>query len=104
MDGMIDAPQTTVHNLKHEAMRAGDVRIDRRTALGNEFVLGAHGGRMEVIAKFAAAERARLASQPARRAAVQALHGRRLFCWCAPLACHGDVLALLAAELVECDG
>jgi len=94
---------TTIHNLKREGLRPGDVRIDRRTDLGNEFVLGRDGPRAEVIAKFEAAERARLDGPEgaARRARVAGLHGRRLFCWCAPLACHGDVLAKLAAELVE---
>jgi hypothetical protein len=29
-------------------------------------------------------------------AAVPKLRGRDLVCWCAPLACHGDVLIRLA--------
>ncbi|BFL66296.1 DUF4326 domain-containing protein [Roseomonas mucosa] len=93
--------RSTVHNLRHEAMRPGDMRIDRRTEFGNEFVLGRDGTRPEVIAKFEIAERARLAdpvSGAAKRAKVRAMHGRRLFCWCQPLACHGDVYVKLAAS------
>ncbi|MBS5905033.1 DUF4326 domain-containing protein [Roseomonas mucosa] len=99
--------QTTIHNLKREAMGPGDVRIDRRTEFGNPFVLGRDGTRAEVIARFEAAERARLADPktgPARRAKVRAMHGKRLFCWCAPLPCHGNVYAKLAAELVQTEG
>lgn len=95
--------RTTVHSLRNETMRPGDVRIDRRTEFGNEFVLGRDGTRPEVIAAFEAAERARLADPvhgAARRAKVRAMYGRRLFCWCHPLACHGDVYAKLAAELM----
>lgn len=95
---------TTVHNLRSEPMRPGDIRIDRRTEFGNEFIIGRDGSRADVIAKFEIAERARLtAPGPAaedRRRKVRAMHGRRLFCWCAPESCHGNVYAKLAAELV----
>lgn len=96
---------TTVHNLRREPMRPGDIRIDRRTELGNEFVIAREGTRSEVIAKFEVAERARLADPgpagEARRRKVRAMHGHRLFCWCDPLDCHGHVYARLAAELFE---
>ena len=92
---------TTVHNLRQEPMRPGDIRIDRRTEFGNEFVIGRDGTRADVIAKFEAAERARLAASVTRRAKVRQMHGRRLFCWCAPQPCHGNVYARLAAELIQ---
>jgi hypothetical protein len=96
---------TTIHNLRRETMRPGDIRIDRRTAFGNEFIIGRDGSRADVIAKFEKAERARLADPgpagEARRRKVCAMHGKRLFCWCAPEACHGNVYAKLAAELVD---
>jgi hypothetical protein len=86
-------------------MRPGDVRIDRQTQFGNEFIIGRDGTRADVIAKFEAAERKRLADPgPAgetRRGKVQAMHGKRLFCWCAPEPCHGNIYAKLAAELVS---
>ena len=36
--------------------------------------------------------------QPALLAALPELRGKRLGCWCAPQACHGDVLAQLADQ------
>jgi Domain of unknown function (DUF4326) len=97
--------QTTVHNLRRETMRPGDVRIDRHTEFGNKFIIGRDGSRADVIAKFEKAERARLADPgpagEARRRKVRAMHGKRLFCWCAPEPCHGDVYATLSAELVD---
>lgn len=97
--------RTTVHNLRHEPMRPGDIRIDRRTEFGNEFIIGRDGSRADVIAKFETAERARLAApgSAARREKIRRMNGRRLFCWCAPLPCHGTVYARLAAELIETD-
>ena len=96
---------TTIHNLRRERLRPGDIRIDRQTEFGNEFIIGRDGSRADVIAKFEAAERARLADPgPAgeeRRRKVRAMHGRRLFCWCAPQPCHGNVYAKLAAELIR---
>ena len=86
------------------AKRAGEVRLDRRTGVGDGFVLGRDGTRPEVIAEFEAAERARLADpiggRPSRRAGVRAMHGKRLFRWCAPPRRHGDVHAGLPAEPV----
>jgi hypothetical protein len=92
---------TTVHNLRQEPMRPEDIRIDRRTEFGNEFIIGRDGTRADVIAKFEATERARLAASVTRRAKVRQMHGRRLFCWCAPQPCHGNVYARLAAELIQ---
>jgi len=92
---------TTVHNLRCEPMRPSDIRIDRRTEFGNEFIIGRDGTRADVIAKFEVAERARLAASATRRAKVRQMHGRRLFCWCAPQPCHGNVYVRLAAELTQ---
>ncbi len=97
----------TVHNLRRHVMQRGDVRIDRKTEFGNEFIIGRDGSRADVIAKFEVAERKRLADKgpagEARRQKVRAMHSRRLFCWCAPEPCHGNLFARLAAELVEAD-
>lgn len=79
-----------------------DVRIDRRGPWGNPFVIGKDGDRDEVIAKFRSWVRTSTDTR-ARwiRANVHNLHGKRLGCWCAPEACHGDVLLELAAEAFE---
>ena len=49
---------------------------------------------MEVIARY---ERW-LVAQPELLAALPELAGKTLGCWCAPKACHGEVLARLASE------
>lgn len=61
---------------------------------GNPFVIGKDGTRLEVISKY----RLWLASQPALVERLPELKGKVLGCWCAPEACHGDVLAELANQ------
>jgi hypothetical protein len=68
------------------------VYIGRPSKWGNPFVIGRDGSRAEVIAKY----RAWIVAQPALMNALEELRGRDLVCWCAPLACHGDVLIDLA--------
>lgn len=68
------------------------VYIGRPSKWGNPFVIGRDGSRAEVIAKY----RAWIVAQPALMNALDELRGRDLVCWCAPLACHGDVLIDLA--------
>ena len=56
--------------------------------------------RAEAIAKY----EAHLRSTPDLIAALPELRGKVLGCWCAPEACHGDVLARLVDQIgaVEC--
>ena len=68
------------------------VYIGRPRKWGNPFVIGRDGTRADVIAKY----RAWIVTQPALMNALDELRGRDLVCWCAPLACHGDVLIDLA--------
>ena len=58
------------------------------------FAIGRDGTREQVIARY---ERW-LRSRPELLAQLGELEGKTLGCWCAPRACHGDVLARLAAE------
>ncbi|EKS26825.1 MULTISPECIES: DUF4326 domain-containing protein [Nitrobacteraceae] len=67
---------------------ATQVYIGRPSKWGNPFVIGRDGSRAEVIAKY----RAWIVVQPALMNALGELRSRDLVCWCAPLACHGDVL------------
>ena len=71
-----------------------DVYIGRPSKWGNPFAIGKDGTRDEVIAKYEAWIR----EQPALMASLPELRGKVLGCWCAPQACHGDVLARLAEE------
>ncbi len=70
-----------------------DVYIGRGSPWGNPFVIGEHGTREEVIAKY----RTWIQTQPALMKALPRLKGKTLGCFCAPLPCHGDVLV----ELIE---
>ena len=69
-----------------------DVYIGRPSKWGNPFAIGADGTREQVIEKY----RRWLIAQPALMAALPELRGKTLGCWCAPQACHGDLLADLA--------
>ncbi|MBX9841815.1 MAG: DUF4326 domain-containing protein [Xanthobacteraceae bacterium] len=68
------------------------VYIGRPSKWGNPFVIGRDGSRAEVIAKY----RAWIVAQPELMNALDELRGRDLVCFCAPCACHGDVLLALA--------
>src|SRR3954466_3063811 len=81
-------------NMKHSA--AYDVRNDRKTRWGNPFVLGRHGSREAVIAQYEGYLRQQIRCGAVTAEDLAALDGKRLGCWCAPLACHGDVLAAYA--------
>jgi hypothetical protein len=65
------------------------VRVDRATRWGNPFVLGRDGDRATVIARY---RDHHLPSPPDLVARLGKLRGKALGCWCAPHACHGDVL------------
>jgi hypothetical protein len=70
-----------------------DVYIGRPSVWGNPFAIGRDGDRGEVIRKYEAWLRARPAMMERAR---QELRGKVLACWCAPQACHGDVLLRVA--------
>ena len=88
---------TRVVNLHHEAYdvyigRPGKAQTAAECPWGNPFVIGRDGTREEVIAKY----REWIVDQPDLMAALPELRGKVLACYCAPLPCHGDVLAELA--------
>ncbi len=70
-------------------------RVDRKSVWGNPFVLDDDGDRSTVIASY---RDHYLPHKPSLLANVDRLAGKALGCWCAPAACHGDVLAELAAQ------
>ena len=91
--------QSAVVNLQHhpDAIAKGAVRIDRRTKWGNPFRIGKHGTREEVIARYRAELWRRIRAGRVSLEELAALHGKSLACHCAPLPCHGEVLAHAAA-------
>lgn len=70
-----------------------DVYIGRPSKWGNPYVLGRDGDRLEIVKKYDAYIRA---DQNLLEACRRELRGKILGCWCAPKACHGDVLVELA--------
>ncbi len=69
-----------------------NVYVGRPSIWGNPFEIGKDGTRGEVIEKY----REYLLGNPELLALLPTLRGKVLGCWCAPEACHGDVLAALA--------
>jgi hypothetical protein len=86
--------QPRVLNLRNltGALPPNTVRIDRRTALGNRFIIGRDGTRAEVISKHAAW----VVTQPRLMQMIEDLRGKNVACWCHPLPCHGDTIVRLA--------
>lgn len=68
------------------------VYIGRPALLGNPFAIDERTTREQVIEQFRQYFQARVATDEGFRAAVLAVRGRDLGCWCAPKACHGDVI------------
>jgi hypothetical protein len=60
--------------------------------LANPFRLGRDGTREEIVAAY----REYILGRPDLLARLPDLRGRRLGCWCVPLACHAQVIAELA--------
>ena len=91
--------RTAIVNLKHEphALAIGAVRIDRRTSFGNPYRIGRHGTREQVIALYRTELWRRVRAGEVRLEELAALHGKTLACHCAPLPCHGEVLARAVA-------
>jgi hypothetical protein len=82
-----------VLNKRRHGVPPGAVYIGRPSKWGNPFVIGRDGDRAEVLDKY----RRWLAGQPdVIAAARRELAGRDLVCWCAPAACHGDILVEIA--------
>jgi hypothetical protein len=74
-----------------------DVYIGRPSKWGNPFVIGRDGTREEVVEKY----RQYLLNDQNLINSLPELRGKILGCWCASLACHGDVLAELANKEVN---
>ncbi len=80
-----------------------DVYIGRPSEFGNPFRVMGENTRASAIEQFEAYARRAVDTNPRARTAIASLYGKTLGCWCAPKACHGDVLLKLAAEIVAID-
>lgn len=71
-----------------------DIYIGRGSIWGNPFIIGKDGNREEVIEKY----EEYLVNSPELLKKLPELRGKTLACFCAPKACHGDVLAKYASK------
>ena len=92
--------KTTLVNLRTCRLPPSDyVLIDRRTVFGNhQYRIGVYNyyfkrrlTREDCVNFFRRQFERKMETDPGYRAAVEGLRGKRLACWCTPLACHGDV-------------
>ena len=84
-----------VVNINKRPRNDYDVYIGRPSKWGNRFVIGEHGTRAEVIAKY----KEYILSKPELLQDLKELKGKTLGCFCKPLPCHGDVLIELIEDL-----
>ena len=71
-----------------------DVYIGRGSKWGNPFIIGQHGTREDVISKY----EAYIMSRRDLIDALPELIGKTIGCWCAPQACHGDILKIMVED------
>jgi len=71
-----------------------DVYIGRGSKWGNPFVIGINGSRLQVINMY----KQYVLGKPELLKDLEELRGKRLGCFCKPLACHGDILIELLNE------
>ena len=70
------------------------VYIGRGSKWGNPFAIDVDMSRDQVILAYAEW----IVEQDHLMEALHELQGKRLGCWCKPLACHGDVLVRLVEK------
>lgn len=83
------------------------VYIGRPSLLGNPFHVGKDGTRNEVIEKYRVwlrgeyKKRGEVYWELVRLAKLSLTSDIALACWCAPLACHGDVVRIAVENIAE---
>ena len=82
-----------VLNKRLDSIPPAAVYVGRPTKWGNPFVIGRDGTRAQVIAKYADWLDGMVHTG---RLDLDELVGKDLVCWCAPHACHADVLLEMA--------
>ena len=75
----------------------GAVYVGRPSKWGNPYTIGIDGTREQVISLY----RDWIAKKPELIGELAALNPHTLVCWCAPEACHAEVLAELLAKRIE---
>lgn len=82
-----------VYNKYHGDAPIDAIYIGRPSKWGNPFVVGKDGERGECVMLY---EDYLMSHPELIKAAQEELRGKSLVCWCAPRACHGDILMKVA--------
>lgn len=72
------------------------VYVGRPSVYGNPYIIGKDGSREVVIYKYKQFAYKQYSHDLSFIKAVNNLKGKDLVCWCAPEACHADVLLEIA--------
>ena len=93
------APIIVIHQEQPVPAGYSPVYVGRPSVLGNPYVMQTEADRAEVIARFTTYLSEAMQEHTEQASAVWALAERvragerlALQCWCAPKACHGDVI------------
>ena len=87
---IIESQEKALPSVVHCKKSYYDVYVGRPSKFGNPFEIGKDGTREEVIEKY----REWFFAQPElMKEAKEKLKGKVLACWCAPQACHADILS-----------
>ena len=79
-----------VLNKRDSGVPAGAIYVGRPSKFGNPYEIGRDGSREEVIQKYEAW--LLTADNGLSIDDLLQLKGKDLVCWCAPMACHAEVL------------
>lgn len=85
-----------VYHYNDKAVPNDAIYVGRPTRWGNPFAIGKDGNREEVIAKYRKHVEELCKTSDLFMADLRELAGKDLVCWCAPQACHADILLALA--------
>lgn len=83
--------QNNMTEIVHLKKDQYDVYIGRGSIFGNPYEMGIDGDRNTVILRYRKWFNF-LLKDPRFEAELKKLKNKRLACFCAPLACHGDVI------------
>ena len=100
----------TVIHKKNTKNIDSEIYIGRPSPLGNPFVIGKDGDRNNVIKLYKEWLHNKVYVEE-NSAVLRELHiiaerernnkNTQLVCWCAPLACHGDVIKALVLHVIQ---
>lgn len=91
----IEGVAAGLFNKRIHQVPAGSVYIGRPSPWGNPFIIGKDGTREEVIEKY---REYLISNTELVERAKRELSGKNLVCFCAPNACHGEILLRLVNE------